>query len=269
MEGASVIQSMKCIHKNHEYRQEQYLGYELHVTDSEGNEGKLFEDFEELRLIVKNGKYRITNDKGEVFRQGLCDGTPESIFEAYDSTSSDVPIFNLLLETPDYSGSFEDFELVHGHNRVEREKRRKFYLYTETMEGATSFGITETKGKYTKAIHSVYIPEEMSRREKARFIVKYLYDLLAANQFASLSYSGLTFDNVNIHEYGFESFKRYLMAKDSDRLEEAHLLYNDAIERKETVIETFDKGVKYEVQGLFKEEESEAEPKEGEKVVNE
>lgn len=261
---------MKCIYKQHNYAWEHYEGYDLHVRNRKGeNVGKLFDDFEELRLIVHGGNYRLANKHNEVFRQGFCEGTPESIFEVYDSISSDIPTNNLQLETPDYSGSFEDFELVHGHNRVEREKKRKFYAYTETTEGGTAFGITETKGRNTKAVHSVYIPQEMSRREKARFIVKYLYDLLAANQFASLSYSGLTFDNVNIHEYGFESFKSYPMAKDSDRLEEAHLLYNDAMERKETVIETFDKGVKYEVQGLFKEEESEAEPKEGEKVVNE
>lgn len=246
---------MKCITKRHYHSRGQCNGSELYGKHRNGNEYPLFGEFEALHMIVSDGKYRIESDNGEVFRQGLCDGSNESIFEIYDST--ELPTGYLQLETPDYSGTFEDFELVHGHDRVERTEKRKFYAYTETTENETAFGITETMNGYTQAIHSVYIPEEMSRREKARYIVKYLYDILKANEYASVSYSGLNFDNVNIYEYGVDSFRCYPMTKDADKLEQAHLLYLGALERKGSVVETFETGVKYVVQGLFKEDEEE------------
>ncbi|GEM_PF-6425580 len=246
---------MKCITRRNYISRGQQTGSKLYARQRNGDERPLFEDCEALRLTVTGGQYRLTCKQGGVIRQGQSNGSPESIFEIYDSTGADLPTDFLKLELPGYSGSFFEYEQIYGHNRVERVTKRRFVVFTESTEGGTGFGFVERKNGLTTAIHSVYVPQELSRREKARFVVKYIYELLKANEYASVSYSGITIDGVNVHEYGFGAIKCRPAARDADILEEAHLLYLDALKRKQTVTEVFSSGAKYKPRGLFKAEE--------------
>lgn len=243
---------MKCLFFRRYYEKGQAVESTLYGVTQDGNEARLFGEFEELTIFVKDGRYTIKNDKGEVFRQGLSDGTPSSILAIYDSTT--LPAGGYRLETEDFSGDIEDYEKSCGHNRVERTERRRFVVFTEATPGESALGLIEVKDGLTIAIYSLYFDVEMSRRDKARYVVKYVYELLQANEYANINYAGLSLDGVNRHQYGMDSIKFYSIAKTSNQAEQPRLLFNDALENKRTITETFEEGYRYKNTGVFKEE---------------
>lgn len=247
---------MKCIVTKRTYGKGSQLASEELIAESR-DKTEVIRIYNKLKMTVDiEGHYRITNGTGGTIRQGLCADSPASIFAIVDSCDFDTGSMELV--TPTYSGTFEDYEKQYGHNRVERTKKRNFYVYTETTtEEGTGFGITEVKSNKTYAIYSLYLPEYKSRTDKARYIVKYIYDLLAPTEFASIRYNGLSFDGVYSDMYGHESIKAHSLGKESYQIEQARLLYYDAMERKTDVIEEFKPGIKYKPQGLFRKESEE------------
>lgn len=245
---------MKCIVNKNTYFRNQHMRTEL-IAESR-DRAEVIRVLNKLKMTVNiDGTYRITNGTGGTIRQGLCADSSASIFAIVDSC--DFGTGDMELKTPTYSGTFEDYEKQYGHNRVERTKKRNFYVYTETTEEGTGFGITEVRSSYTYGIHSIYLPEYKSRTDKARYIVKYIYDLLAPTEFASIRYNGLSFDGVYRDMYGHESIKAHSLGKESYQIEQARLLYYDAMVRKTDVIEEFKPGIKYKPQGLFRKESEE------------
>ena len=200
-----------------------------------------------LTLTVEPTGFTLTNSDGATLRQG----TAKNVFEIYDSMP--FPCDNLHIDAPGFNGTFESYEIAHGHGRVERTKVVKFAAFTETTESATAIGITRMAAGKTKAIYALYYDQRLSRREKAKEIADFVYPLLKPTERASISAVGINQDRANANYAG-------VVRIDSDaykpKHEEARLLYGGAIESGQGTAEVFETAMKYETQGLFEQAEA-------------
>ena len=208
-----------------------------------------------LNLTITKDGFKLANAKGAFLRQG----TETDLFAVYDSMA--FPCDNLHLDAPGFKGTFEDYELSHGHGRVERTKAVKFTAFTETTKNATAIGITRLAGGgKTKAIFAFYYSHPLSRREKAKVIADFVFTLLRPTERGTITAVGVTVDNVNgpyagvIRTYG-DAYK--------PKHEEARILADSAAESGEGMAEVFETAMKYEFQGLFEDEAEETQATEG------
>lgn len=136
---------------------------------------------------------------------------------------------------------------------IERTEKRIFYVYTQRGDGeGTAFGIYEVKNGYTKAIYSIYVAGDYSQRERTNYVCRYITQMLKPDEYASINYTGLNFNKIDVQIFGYRAIKHRPSAKNSDMQEQAHLLYDDAMQRKTTITEVFDDNLfKYKPQRIF------------------
>ena len=234
---------MDCICKQNTYWKGNLIES---VLVGESKEGAKSRTLNGLTLTIAKDGFKLTNTDNATLRQGK----QTNVFAVFDSMA--FPCDNLRLSTQEFSGTFEDYELAHGHGRVERSKVVKFTAFTETTKSATSIGITRLAGGgKTKAIFAFYYDYAMSRREKAKVIADFVYTLLRPKERASITAVGVTVDKINglyagiIRTYG-DAYK--------PKHEEARLLYGDAMESGQSIAEVFETAMEYKTQGLFEDE---------------
>lgn len=236
---------MKCITTWRTYAFNQLVDAEL-VAESQDRSIQ-YPLITGLIMTVKNGRYQIINGKGEIVRRGFTDGTPESIFDIYDSMTFKVG--DLQLELPYYSGSFEDYEKEFGFGRVERVVNTKWKAYSEPTSDdseETIIGLLRYDGQRTYETHSIYIPERMTDSEKSEYIASYVYERLKANEYA-------TIQGVNLKAIRTDEISLYKMSY-LHRHEQARLLYISAMEHKASKSEFIPEGLHYRSEQLFEEE---------------
>ncbi|WP_226036736.1 hypothetical protein [Aquibacillus saliphilus] len=242
------MSKFNCIYREHTINYNTLSDSRLIGESKEGERAPLLQ--EQLTLTIADGRYRLTNGRnGEVLRQGLSDGTPESIFGIYDSASLVLP--NLRVVTADFEGSFDQYEFKHGHGRIERTKLIKYFAFTETTDTDTVIGITQKAGNGTGAIYSTYFDYPLNRREKAQAIATFLLPKLKPNERATVTAVGVTPDQVNIK---YQGVLRIYNDGYEDKHEEARLLAEEAAEHKESTSEVFDEAMYYQIEGLYSKE---------------
>lgn len=198
-----------------------------------------------LTLTVTDAGYELKTAAGGTVRMGV----ETDVFTIYDGTSLDLSNLTVIDELRDERTDFESYERTYGHNRVDRTDKRTFLVYMETVEDATAYGIIEHHRGKTLAIHSIYIPHKLSRKDRTRSVVEYVKALLTPTEHASITSVGLAPERLNM--YAYTDIVRVNTTGYTDRLEEPRLLFECAAERKESIAETFDEPTKYEPLGLF------------------
>ena len=213
-----------------------------------------------LTLTVEPTGFTLTNSDGATLRQG----TAKNVFEIYDSMP--FPCDNLHIDAPGFNGTFESYEIAHGHGRVERTKAVKFASYTETTKSATSIGLTCMAGGKTKAIYAFYYDHPLSRREAADEIADFVFPLLKPTEHGTITAVGVTVDRANVKYIGVT---RIYGDAYKPKHEEARILANDAAESGEGMAEIFEQAMEYKTQGLFEDEAEATQATEQEQEVDE
>lgn len=237
---------MKCIITKRTYGKGTQLLREEIIGESR-DRTEVIQILNKLKMTVDaSGNYRITNGTGGTIRQGLCPDSPESIFAIVDSC--DFNIGNMKLQTPSYSGSYEDYEQKFGFGRVLRDVKTKWRAYSETLPndaGYTAIGLVKYDSQVYYEIHSLYIPERYGRRRKSDYILDFIEKRLKANEYASIQSVGMAAKRTDVHFIRNELYKH--------RYELPRLLYNDAAERMGSVSEVIPEGMTYIPEKLFTE----------------
>lgn len=231
---------MKCVYRENYYGANSQGESKLVGETAEGERQSLLTKYNRgynSMLAVDNDGYKVTEgETDEIFRQG----TETHVFVIYDSLLFDPGQLLVKDGIKDVEMSFRDYENKYGYDRVQRTEKTKFYVYTESTADETAFGIVHFRDKRTLAIYSVYEPYPMTEREKTDYAKEIVSGQLQANQYGNVSAVGLprTVGNtdVNIYHHSF-----------APKFEQAECLFDDAMERKETVIEQLgESGLHYE-----------------------
>lgn len=204
-------------------------------------------------LTVDNDGYRLAAGRsGAVLRQGQSDGSPASIFGVYDSMAFDAEPMKVITAgaTEVFSDSFTEYERTYGYGRVSREVKRTFYVYISSLEGdETAFGLVEHFNGKSLAIHSLYYPYKLSRKERTIEVIEYVKGLLAPTEHASITAAGLNPQRVNM--FAYDGVVRVNTTGYNEKLEQSRLLFDDAAERRSSLKEVFEEPVKYTPQGVY------------------
>lgn len=182
--------------------------------------------YKSILTVNESGFTLIAVGSKEILRRG----TDKNVFTIYDSLLINVKPLLVKDEVRGVELAYTDYENKYGFNRVERTVPAKYYLYSVPTEGAMAFGAIEKHAGYTLALHSVYVPKEMTKQESVDYIASYIFDQLAANEKGNVTAYDLPqyfeIPGVRVYSHGYAA-----------RLETSEELYWDAIERKSTVSE--------------------------------
>lgn len=229
---------MKCIVKKREYSR---LGEGKTELVDNANLEPVFK-YGGTLTITKAG-YQLATKAGEVLQRGVAtDGI--AIIKAL---SFDVAPLQVKDEVKGVSFSWEEYERKFSHGHIFRDNARRFYVVAikDEEQGATCFGITEKANGYTKAIHSFYVAELLNRYDRSQFVTDYVAELLFADEYAHVQGKGI--DKPHVKDWlGKEHIRIHGGISSQVSAEECEKLAMDALERKETVIETFEIPFKYE-----------------------
>ncbi|MFD2654494.1 hypothetical protein [Gracilibacillus thailandensis] len=187
--------------------------------------------------------YKLTTEAGEVIRRGK-ETDVISVVEALEYVVEPLTVKDEIrgVELP-----YDEYETKYNHGKHFRSKQRKFYVNYEKDEakGVTTLGIAEKAEGLTYAIHSIYEPQLLNRKERSQYVVDYIANLLHADEFASVQ--GVGIDKPSVKDWLDKEHVRVRGSISSQvSEEETAKLAKDAMQRKATVVEKLAEPIKYE-----------------------
>ncbi|UOQ86201.1 hypothetical protein [Gracilibacillus salinarum] len=194
-------------------------------------------------LTITEAGYKLTpTNSAEVIRSG----SQTDAFEVVEALDFDIEQLTVVDETKGVTLPLTDYSKRFRHGYHWRDGNRKFFAHIIKDEeaGATGFGITEKANGYTYAIHSIYVPKAMTRKERSQYLVEYLAPLTDATEYARVQAIGA--NNSNVTDWlGVEYVRIQPSITAQTNIEETELLAKDALARQSTITERLQEPIKY------------------------
>lgn len=199
-------------------------------------------------LTVTEQGHKLTTSDGETLKRGKS----TDVFSVVSTLDYDVQPLKVVDDIKGKVLPYEEYQRRYDFANVVRDKdfKRKFYsvVIKDEEQGATYFGITEKKEGLTYAIYSIYIPEAMNKYDRAQYLVDYVNEQLFAYEVAYIQAIGANYPDVK-DRLNKEHVRISGSISAVTNEEECTQLAEDAKERKTTVVERFEKGIKYKREG--------------------